>query len=510
MMPRIAVLSYFIALAFLFCTPSIAQAERRVALVIGNARYEHQGLLPNPMKDAADIAKALSRAGFVLVGGRAQVNLSRDAMNSAVYEFGTAARGADVAVLYYAGHGLQVDGANYLVPTDASAVTEADVRYQMTSMDEVMYQLEKSQARLKIIMLDACRNNPFLIQRSRAVTRGLAHMQAPAGTVISFATQPGSVARDGPMGANSPYTEALRQTIVQPGLGLFELFNDVGLAVMHATKDEQQPWIAASPIEGRFYFTPPTKVAAPSVTPPALSETSSPAPLSASSNNSSSGQSLPLIQQATKALDQRNYQLAKTILTTAIDADPGSALPLSFLGYTAYMEANDSLDSARRMRTQRDRRAAVDEALHFYAEAFRSFDRAIQIDPQYAPVRRHRGNAIVAVYHARHLAGLASPNDILDRAIADLQAAVDIDPTSKTSANSLGKALLLKSRSREAIHWFSRAISLDDTYAAPFAGLCTAYLQLGDHRSARKNAQAAAARDSDLAGMPCLAIARGR
>lgn len=485
-----------------------------MALVIGNAGYRYLGSLSNPTKDAADVATILAKSGFILVGGRALLDLPKAGMDKAVRDFGIAARDADVAPILYFGHGVQIAGTNYLVPTDSIAVTEADVGLQMLGMDLVMRQMEASRARLKVVILDACRNNPFVVQRSRTMERGLANMQAPEGTVIGFATQPGNVADDGEPGTNSPYTAALRENMVRPGLGLFELLNDVGLGVMRTTKGRQQPWMSASPIHGRFYFTPPAMVATPTPTPVAISQNPITAVL-APSSNISSGASLPLIQRAYKALDEKNYGLVERILADAIAIDPASALPHSYRGYTSYMQGNDQLQVAQRLANShattaaQELRAAVREALRFYGEAFKSFDRAILIDPQYAPVRRHRGNAIVAVFNARRLADMATVNDILDRAIADFRSSVELDPTSKTSANALGEALLLKNNSREAINWFSRAIEMDRTYAAPYSGRCTAYLQLGDHQAATRDARAAAARDGRLSSMPCLAVAHG-
>src|SRR5262249_57144720 len=126
----------------------------------------------------------------------------------------------------------------------------------------VLRQMEDSGARLKIVILDACRNNPFASRGLRAVQRGLAYMQAPGGTFISYATQPGNVALDGTDG-NSPYTKALALTMRRPGLDVFQIFNEVGLAVKRATGGRQQPWVTSSPIEGTFYFVPQEAAQAP-------------------------------------------------------------------------------------------------------------------------------------------------------------------------------------------------------------------------------------------------------
>jgi hypothetical protein len=161
--------------------------------------------------------------------------------------------GADVALFYYAGHGVQVRGSNYLVPISANPNKEADVDFHMVDVALVLRQMEGSGTKLNFVILDACRNNPFGGRGLRSTEGGLAQMRAPEGTLISYATQPGNVAQDGADG-DSPYTKALAQTLRRPGLGVFDVFNEVGLAVKRSTGGSQQPWVSSSPIDGKFYF----------------------------------------------------------------------------------------------------------------------------------------------------------------------------------------------------------------------------------------------------------------
>src|SRR5262249_52694799 len=147
---------------------------------------------------------------------------------------------------YYAGHGLQVRGTNWLVPITANPTRETDVDFQMIDANLVLRQMEGAGTRLNMMILDACRNNPFGGRGLRASTGGLAQMQAPEGTVISYATQPGNVAADGSDG-NSPFTKALAATMRRPGLDVFRLFNEVGLQVKRTTGGMQQPWVSSSP-----------------------------------------------------------------------------------------------------------------------------------------------------------------------------------------------------------------------------------------------------------------------
>jgi Caspase domain/Domain of unknown function (DUF4189) len=194
-----------------------------------------------------------------------------------VQNFGRQVQGADVALFYYAGHGVQVSGANYLVPVSANPTREADVDFQMVDVNLVLRQMQGSGTRLNMVILDACRNNPFGARGLRASDGGLAQMRAPEGTLISYATQPGNVALDGTDG-HSPYTRALAATIKQSGLDIFQTFNQVGLAVKRETGGSQQPWVSSSPIDGSFYFVAPV----PAVSSPQAAIAPPPEPLIAS------------------------------------------------------------------------------------------------------------------------------------------------------------------------------------------------------------------------------------
>jgi Caspase domain len=256
------------------CAP--AHAEKRVALVIGNSHYKNVTPLDNPVNDAKLMAETLRTLGFVIVGGSAQLDLDKTQFDGVVQGFSDQIQGADVGLFYYAGHGLQVRGQNYLVPVGANPARETDVDFQMVDTALVLRQMEGAGTKLNIVILDACRNNPFGGRGLRGTEGGLAQMRAPEGTLISYATQPGNVARDGANG-NSPYTSALADAIRKPGKDIFQTFNAVGLAVKEATGGVQQPWVSSSPIAGSFYFAgqvvgapaiaaaPPPPVAAPTV-----------------------------------------------------------------------------------------------------------------------------------------------------------------------------------------------------------------------------------------------------
>ncbi len=247
------VLRLFLLFACFLLLGGPVLAESRVALVIGNSAYRNVSRLDNPSNDATLMAETLRGLGFSLVGGAAQLDLDESAMRRKVQDFGAMSRGADVALVYYAGHGVQVRGSNYLVPIDANPTKEADVDFQMLDVNLVLRQMESAGTRLNLVILDACRNNPFGGRGLRDTASGLAQMRAPEGTLISFATQPGNVAQDGTDG-HSPYTRALAGTITRPGLDIFRTFNEVGLEVKRTTAGAQQPWVSSSPVAGDFYF----------------------------------------------------------------------------------------------------------------------------------------------------------------------------------------------------------------------------------------------------------------
>jgi uncharacterized caspase-like protein len=240
------------ALCLLAATSIPAQAEPRIALVMGNSNYGKEiGSLANPVNDAAAMAAALQQTGFQVVK---VTDADWKAMKRAIKDFGdklTKAGPEATGLFFYAGHGVQIQGLNYLVPIGADINNEGDVGIESLSADDVLKQMEFAGTRVSIVILDACRNNPM--QRSfRSATRGLAPMQAAQGSFIAYSTSPGSVAADG-NGTNSPYTTALAKTIVQPGMGIEEAFREVRTQVMAATKDKQVPWDSSS-LTAPFFF----------------------------------------------------------------------------------------------------------------------------------------------------------------------------------------------------------------------------------------------------------------
>ncbi|MGI9383292.1 MAG: caspase family protein [Methyloligellaceae bacterium] len=230
---------------------SAAIAEKRVALVIGNAAYEHTSRLANPRRDAELMAAALTRAGF---GVTKLLDADQKSMKRAMRDLGRALRGSDaVGLFYYAGHGVQVRGENYLIPIDANIKDQSEAGIEGVNVNEFLATMERAQSRINIIVLDACRDNPFAAG-SRSATRGLARVSAPSGSYIAYATSPGAVALDG-KGANSPYARALSRAIATPGLTIEQVFKKTRASVQATTNRQQTPWETSS-ITGEFYFLP--------------------------------------------------------------------------------------------------------------------------------------------------------------------------------------------------------------------------------------------------------------
>ena len=275
---RIAVL-----LALTWAAPAFAQApaftpERRVALIIGNERYRNINTLSNPAHDAEVIAASARAAGFELVGGKPLLNADKKSIEAAIRSFGQQLRGGAVALFYYSGHGVQVGDRNYLVPVDAAPNSASEVDFELVNVDLVMRQVTNGGGRLSMIILDACRTNPLSGGGTRAGGGGLAAMEAPQGTIISYATAPGKTAADGKPGTNSPYAAALAKAMRQPGVGVLDVFNEVGVNVDTASGGKQQPWLAVSPLRGRFYFTPGEATETPLIAAAAPLATPTPAP----------------------------------------------------------------------------------------------------------------------------------------------------------------------------------------------------------------------------------------
>lgn len=245
---------------FVFAGSALAASER-VALVIGNAAYSNVPALDNPLADSRAIAASLKRLGFEVVEGYDE---KLDAMRGTIANFASKLDGAKVALVYYAGHGVSVAGENYLLPTDASLKSEADLDFRTVNISLVLRQMQRDE-RTNIVILDACRDNPFKVEmqrslksRSASVGNGLAEIstQSSAGTMIAFSTDPGAIALDGPPGENSPFATALLKNMETPGISISAVLDRVREEVWTKTNKRQRPWTNTS-IIGEFFLAAP-------------------------------------------------------------------------------------------------------------------------------------------------------------------------------------------------------------------------------------------------------------
>ena len=252
---RISRMSFLTAVFFVVSVP--AHSMQRVALVIGNSAYEHVPTLTNPVNDATDIGTAFERLGFDVT--RIE-NVGQQKFRRALQEFGRAAAVSEVAVIFYAGHGIEVDQRNYLIPVDARLASDQDVEFETVGLDLVMRAVDGA-SELRLVILDSCRDNPFavLMQRAgatRSIGRGLARVEPVSQTLVAYAAKGGTVASDG-VGRNSPYSKALLSQIETPGLELDLMFRRVRDEVLRLTGGRQEPFTYGSLSSQGAYLAQP-------------------------------------------------------------------------------------------------------------------------------------------------------------------------------------------------------------------------------------------------------------
>jgi Caspase domain len=252
----------FVANAIIFGFAMPANAQTRVALVVGNGVYQHAPEIPNPPHDAADVAAAFLRPGFSV---RLVTDGTYDTMRRALVEFNRKAREADMAVVFFAGHGMEVGGENWLIPVDAELKTDSDMDEEAISLRAIIL-IVSNASKLGLVMLDACRNNPFLEKMkrtiaTRSVSRGLGRVEPTNNVLVAYAAKDGTTAADGD-GRNSPFTAALLKYLEAPGLEINFLFRNVHDDVIAATGREQQPFVYGSLTKEAIYLKPAPAVPA--------------------------------------------------------------------------------------------------------------------------------------------------------------------------------------------------------------------------------------------------------
>ncbi|QOZ27059.1 caspase family protein [Bradyrhizobium sp. CCBAU 51753] len=312
-----------------------ALAESRLALVIGQSAYKSVPALPNPANDAKAMSQLLTDAGFAVTSAS---DLSQDEMRARISDFAgqVAAKGADtVALVFYAGHGLQIDGENYLVPVDVDPKREADIPIQAVRLNDILNTLTSVPSRMRILLLDACRNNPFP-ELNKTTGHGLAIVDAKVGspgTFVSFSTSPGAEAEDG-SGSNSPYTTALLATAKQPGIAIEDTFKRVRLAVNKATDGRQTPWDSSSLTEDFRFIAGPASA-------PAQAQASAAEPKPAAARRS--------VDDWKREMQGKPIETANDLMVADGSDESYEAFAVLFAGTKRGLQARDWLDRHRRM-----------------------------------------------------------------------------------------------------------------------------------------------------------------
>ncbi len=383
----------------------VSASPQRQALVIGNDSYPGNSL-KNARNDAQAISEALGSIGYVTM---LQLDVTRKVLNDSVDIFAGGLNPGDTAVLYYSGHGLQVDGENYLVPTDFQVTSPSDVKYQGYPLSLVLEKFARRGATTQIIILDACRDNPFLGTRSSR-GGGWAGVGNSAGTFLAFGTAPGSTASDNPTKPNGLFTEALLKYVTSSQLGIEAMFEKVREDVIRESNGLQVPWTASS-LVGSFHILPKidanpnVSLASNQGAPISVAAARSIATQTATGGQTDISNSLPiLINEGLLLAQQQNYEEAIRSLSAATAINPTSSIALRVLGLIFHLMGRST-------------------------EAVAEFDRALTVNP---------GDA--SAYYYRCLA--TAPSDAVS-AVRDCQAAIGLEPNFPEAHLGLANALLV-------------------------------------------------------------------
>lgn len=433
-------------------------SERRVALVIGNGAYQ-QGSLANALNDAADIAATLRSIGFEVLYG---VNQNRAQMRSLIREFGRKISNGGVGLFYFAGHGIQVSNRNYLIPIGADIFKETEVEGESIDVGFVLAQMEDAHNRLNILILDACRNNPFA-RSYRSDSRGLASMTAPTGTLIEYATKENSVASDGE-GRNGLFTQELLVNIKTPGLTVGQVFNRTRTSVYSKSSGKQVPFEANMIVGEDFYFIPPTNAG--------------PTPFTGRVRTKSVGDWL---KQAEISIQRRDSDSAIQATEEALHLDPQNGVAHWLSG-----EAHSIKGNSNKVIQERDEvlqlilspQTAEDYCARGWAyikkkdydKAIADNTEAIRLDPNCFLAYINRGIAYF------------NKND-LDQAQTDFTKAAPLAPGSAISYYYLGVIFYNKKDLNASVESYTEAIRRDSKYMEAYCGRATSFIAVKDFDS---------------------------
>jgi tetratricopeptide (TPR) repeat protein len=462
------------------------QKQRRTALVIGNASYQDNPL-KNSINDAEAMANALKDVGFDVI---LLENADLKQIENAIDTFHHQLKAGGVGLFYYAGHGIQVDGENYLIPVNAKLDVAEDVRYEAIPVGKVLARMEDAANQMNIVILDACRNNPFA-RKWRSSQRGLAPIQSARGALIAFATEPGGVAADGE-GENGLYTSFLLKHLKTPNLDVELMFKRVREDLVQATQNKQVPWEYSS-LVGDFSFNPVT-----------VAQSSQPNSTTAETyfkqgedyrNNNQYDKALAAYTKAIEVnpqyaeayknrgivyLDLKDYDKAMADNNKAIEVNPQYSNAYNNRGNVYYnlkeydkamAEYNKAIEINPQLFQAYNNRGVVYRNLKEYDKAIKDYNKAIEINPQYADAYNNRG---VVYLHLKEY----------DKAMADYNKAIEINPQYADAYNNRGNVYLHLKEYDKAMADCNKAIEINPQYAMAYNGRGLVYHDLKEYDKA--------------------------
>lgn len=439
-------------LVALILIPSFLSAQayqKRLALVIGNSNYQNGGSLPNPVNDATAIAASLQSVGFEVMKYQ---NVTQKEMKMAINAFGQKLNGYEVGVFYYAGHGIQNKGMNYMIPVEADLQTEEQIEFDCVAADRVLAYMDAAQVKVNVIIMDACRNNPFERSWHRSASgNGLAMMNAPTGTLIAYATAPGRVASDG-QGSNGLYTSALLKYLNDPKLSIEQVFKKVRTEVTEKSAGAQVPWETTSLTGDDFYFA---------------------------TANISKGSIIKNEVLASNA-ETKNTAVKRTF-TDVTEESRKRAKALLDEGHTAYNEDNhnkaiDLYTQSILINPNYDEayywRASALYTLKKYKEALPDFDKAIELNPNNEQAYYYRG---LSNYF----------QEAYEEALPDFDKAIELNADVASMHYWRGQVKYVLKSYESAILDYSKSLELNKNDGAAYNGRANCYYMLEKYKEAK-------------------------
>jgi len=472
--------SCFIILTLFVPSLLLAQSyQKRLALVVGNANYEHGGSLPNPVNDAKAISVALQSVGFEVMSYE---NVTQKELKMAINSFGQKLKGYEVGVFYYAGHGIQNKGMNYMIPVEADLQTEAQVEFDCVAADRVLAYMDAAQVKVNVIIMDACRNNPFERSWHRSANgNGLAMMNAPTGSLIAYATAPGRVASDG-TGSNGLYTSALLKYLGDPKLTIEQVFKKVRTEVTEKSMGAQVPWETTSLTGDDFYFATGNINKGAILKNEVIANNSEVKKATSSRtvtdvSQQSRDKAKSLLDEGHIAYGEKNYAKAITLYTNAIQENPNYDdgyywRASAYYAHEKYKESIPDYNRAIELNPNNEQayyyRSMSNYSLKAYSEALPDLDKAIELNPDVASMHYYRGDVKYRL-------------EKYEEAIVDFSQSVELNKNDGYTFHGRANCYYMLKKYKEAKIDFTKAIELlpdDESTFKFYRGICNYYQEL--------------------------------